>query len=187
MSSAGFSLASLLPAPTQPTWDRDEERQKEKQQREESKSASSSSSLVSFEKVCPPYGGRKGWVPRVPGDFGDGGAFPEIHVAQYPLDMGRPEAKGKSNALAVHLDAHGKVKYDLLAKQGHGKDKVKPIFVQRWRIVFMILYLISRSSTLNSRICSRKRSPTKTTNPSSVPTRTKSRKPRRPRGWRWKS
>lgn len=35
--------------------------------------------------------------------------------------------KGKestSNALAVQLDAQGKVKYDLIARQGHGKDKV---------------------------------------------------------------
>lgn len=35
--------------------------------------------------------------------------------------------KGKeitSNALAVQLDAQGKVKYDLIARQGHSKDKV---------------------------------------------------------------
>jgi len=35
----------------------------------------------------PLYGYRKGWVPRAVEDFEDGGAFPEIHVAQYPLDM----------------------------------------------------------------------------------------------------
>jgi len=40
-------------------------------------------------KQPPPYGQRQGFVPRAPEDFGDGGAFPEIHVAQYPLDMGR--------------------------------------------------------------------------------------------------
>ena len=55
-------------------------------------------------------------------DFGDGGAFPEIHVAQYPMDMGRPDPRGsgsgkKSNAIAVQLDAEGKVKYDLIARQ----------------------------------------------------------------------
>lgn len=57
-------------------------------------------------------------------DFGDGGAFPEIHLAQYPMNLGKPaesEAKTKSNALAVQLDASGKVKYDLIARQGHGK------------------------------------------------------------------
>lgn len=60
-------------------------------------------------------------------DFGDGGAFPEIHVAQYPLGMGKSstEAEKKtSNALAVQLDAEGKIKYDVLARQGHSKDKV---------------------------------------------------------------
>ena len=29
-----------------------------------------------------------------------------------------------SNALAVQLDAEGKIKYDVIARQGHGKDKV---------------------------------------------------------------
>ena len=59
-------------------------------------------------------------------DFGDGGAYPEIHVAQYPMNLGRPEHEKnkKSKALAVQLDAEGKVKYDVLARQGHGKDKI---------------------------------------------------------------
>lgn len=43
----------------------------------------------------PPYGQRQGFVPRAQADFGDGGAFPEIHVAQYPLEMGRPVKKAK--------------------------------------------------------------------------------------------
>ena len=55
-------------------------------------------------------------------DFGDGGAFPEIHIAQYPLGMGMK--KSSSNALAVQLDATGKIKYDVIARVGHGKDKV---------------------------------------------------------------
>lgn len=57
-------------------------------------------------------------------DFGDGGAFPEIIVSQYPLDMGRPNVKSTSNSVAVQLDAEGKIKYDVLARQGHRKDKV---------------------------------------------------------------
>jgi SNW domain-containing protein 1 len=57
-------------------------------------------------------------------DFGDGGAFPEIPVAQYPLNMGREGKESTSNALAVQLDAQGKIKYDILARQGHSKDKV---------------------------------------------------------------
>lgn len=36
-------------------------------------------------KEPPPYGQRKGYLPRTAEDFGDGGAFPEIHIAQFPL------------------------------------------------------------------------------------------------------
>jgi hypothetical protein len=61
-------------------------------------------------------------------DFGDGGAFPEIPVAQYPLNMGREGKESTSNALAVQLDAQGKIKYDVLARQGHAKDKVMHLF-----------------------------------------------------------
>jgi SNW domain-containing protein 1 len=45
-------------------------------------------------------------------------------VAQYPLNMGREGKETTSNALAVQLDAQGKIKYDILARQGHSKDKV---------------------------------------------------------------
>jgi SNW domain-containing protein 1 len=61
--------------------------------------------------AVPPYLKRKGFVPRKPDDFGDGGAFPEIHVSQYPLNMGRPKkagAGGTSTAIvAVDVDADG--------------------------------------------------------------------------------
>ena len=70
----------------------------------------------------PPYGQRSGWRPRSQEDFGDGGAFPEIPVAQYPLEMGK---KGStSNALAIQVDAEGKVKYDAIAKQGHAEGRI---------------------------------------------------------------
>ncbi|KAL4942748.1 hypothetical protein BDV06DRAFT_211574 [Aspergillus oleicola] len=72
----------------------------------------------------PPYGNRAGWRPRAPEDFGDGGAFPEILVAQYPLDMGRKGTQSKSNALAVQVDAEGKVKYDAIARRGHSDDRI---------------------------------------------------------------
>ena len=55
-------------------------------------------------------------------DFGDSGAFPEIHVPQYPLGMGK--TKKTSNALAVQLDLTGNVKFDLIAKQGANKNKI---------------------------------------------------------------
>lgn len=41
--------------------------------------------------------------------------------------MGRPNNKSSNNALAVQLDAEGRVKYDLLARQGHKPDKVNGI------------------------------------------------------------
>ena len=73
--------------------------------------------MVVASKAAPPYGKRKGWIPRTVDDFGDGGAFPEIHVAQYPHNLGRGEGENKTTALAVQLDAQGKVKYDLIARQ----------------------------------------------------------------------
>ncbi|KAJ9266034.1 hypothetical protein DTO212C5_6473 [Paecilomyces variotii] len=72
----------------------------------------------------PPYGNRAGWRPRAPEDFGDGGAFPEILVAQYPLDMGRKGTSSTSNALAVQVDAEGKVKYDAIARRGHSENRI---------------------------------------------------------------
>ncbi|KAI9844595.1 MAG: mRNA splicing protein [Thelocarpon superellum] len=71
----------------------------------------------------PPYGKRSGWRPRAAEDYGDGGSFPEIPVAQYPLDMGR-KGSSTSNALAVQVDASGKVKYDAIARQGHNDKRI---------------------------------------------------------------
>lgn len=112
-----MELSSILPAPVQTIWDRDDER------RRKEASFSTSNALVSAQSIAPPYGQRRGWVPRNVTDYGDGGAFPEIHVAQYPLEMGRKK-DSTSNALAVQLGPDGKVKYDVLAKQGHSKDKI---------------------------------------------------------------
>ncbi|XP_061562903.1 SNW domain-containing protein 1 [Cololabis saira] len=111
-----MSLTSFLPAPTQLSQDQLEAEERLRAQR------SYSTALVSSRRDPPPYTGRKSWVPRTLEDFGDGGAFPEIHVAQFPLEMGRK--KKTSNALAVQVDAEGKVKYDAIARQGQGKEKV---------------------------------------------------------------
>ncbi|KAG5897449.1 hypothetical protein JTB14_002710 [Gonioctena quinquepunctata] len=111
-----MELSSILPAPVQPIWDRDDERRKKAVLKP-------ATTLVSAQSIAPPYGQRRGWVPRNVTDYGDGGAFPEIHVAQYPLDMGR-KIDSNSNALAVQLGADGKVKYDVIARQGHSKDKI---------------------------------------------------------------
>lgn len=82
--------------------------------------------LQHAKNSAPPYGSRRGFIPRNETDYGDGGAFPEIHVAQYPLDLGRPNngSTKKSNALALQTDSTGKVKYDIIARQGHAKDKI---------------------------------------------------------------
>jgi SNW domain-containing protein 1 len=71
----------------------------------------------------PPYGQRSGWRPRGQEDFGDGGAFPEIPIAQYPLEMGKKTAT-TNNALAIQVDSEGKVKYDAIARQGHGEGRI---------------------------------------------------------------
>ncbi|CAD6196097.1 unnamed protein product [Caenorhabditis auriculariae] len=83
-----------------------------------------SMALVSREP--PPYGKRQSFKPRAPEDFGDGGAFPEIHMAQFPLGMGlgdKPGGKGQ-NQIALQYGADGKLQHDAIARIGHGKDKV---------------------------------------------------------------
>jgi len=107
------SLKGLLPTPVQ-QFDRDDEERNIRSQMQVIP--------VSSGRTAPPYGHRKGWVPRTQEDFNDGGAYPEVPIAQYPLGMGKKQTS--SNALAVQLDADGKIKYDAIARQGHGKDKV---------------------------------------------------------------
>lgn len=113
MSAIAAGLRQLLPEPTQQPFQDDTSEIK----------SGHSSAVATIRSEPPPYGARSGFVPRTINDFGDGGAFPEIHVAQFPLGMGKPKDK-KSNALAIHLDQDGKVKYDALVKQGHDKDRV---------------------------------------------------------------
>ncbi|XP_010456462.1 PREDICTED: SNW/SKI-interacting protein-like [Camelina sativa] len=63
-------------------------------------------------KPVPAYMNRQGFRPDQ--GFGDGGAFPEIHVSQYPLGMG----KNRSNkTLPVTLDAQGNVVFDAVVRQ----------------------------------------------------------------------
>lgn len=113
-----MSLASLLPAPLHVP-------HREKDEDDDLEIAYKELKVTAFKKEPPPYGQRHGWIPRKLEDFGDGGAFPEIHVAQYPLDMGRTKKPSSgSNALPVQLYSQGRVKYDALVKQGHRKDKV---------------------------------------------------------------
>ncbi|KAF1816054.1 hypothetical protein P152DRAFT_427787 [Eremomyces bilateralis CBS 781.70] len=82
------------------------------------------SKQVTLKRHGPPsYGQRIGWRPRSAEDFGDGGAFPEVAVAQYPLDMGRKNT-GSSNALALQVDSEGKMKYDAIATRGHAENRI---------------------------------------------------------------
>uniref|UniRef100_A0A8C5HXZ6 SNW domain-containing protein 1 n=1 Tax=Gouania willdenowi TaxID=441366 RepID=A0A8C5HXZ6_GOUWI len=111
-----FCISSFLPAPTQLSQDQLEAEEKLWAQK------TYSTALVASRREPPPYGHRQGFIPRALEDFGDGGAFPEIHLAQFPLEMGRK--KKTNNALAVQVDAEGKIKYDAIARQGQGKDKV---------------------------------------------------------------
>eukprot|EP00544_Gedaniella_sp_CCMP2646_P008637 CAMPEP_0202482390 /NCGR_PEP_ID=MMETSP1361-20130828/1799_1 /ASSEMBLY_ACC=CAM_ASM_000849 /TAXON_ID=210615 /ORGANISM="Staurosira complex sp., Strain CCMP2646" /LENGTH=585 /DNA_ID=CAMNT_0049110247 /DNA_START=89 /DNA_END=1846 /DNA_ORIENTATION=- len=82
--------------------------------------------------------GVKLFIPRSLADFNDGGAFPEIHVAQYPRHMGNPHVKNKSSGMAptvagkqsastalvnVEVDDSGEVSFDAIVKGGTNADK----------------------------------------------------------------
>lgn len=82
------------------------------------------SSKVAKMNPVPPYGKRSGFIPRKPEDFADGGAFPEIHVAQYPLGMGRKDEKPGSKILPLTVDSEGKVAFDAVVKQNENASKV---------------------------------------------------------------
>eukprot|EP01068_Selenidium_serpulae_P012937 Selendium_serpulae@DN5899_c0_g1_i3.p1 len=69
--------------------------------------------------TAPAYGRRVGWVPRSQDDFGNGGAYPEVPVSQFPLNMGKkPSASGKVVPLQTGPD--GKLQYDAIVKQNRG-------------------------------------------------------------------
>jgi len=44
-------------------------------------------------------------------------------VAQYPLEMGKPDSIRSSKTLAVSMNAEGHVAYDALVKQGSNRGK----------------------------------------------------------------
>ncbi|ODQ63680.1 hypothetical protein NADFUDRAFT_62365 [Nadsonia fulvescens var. elongata DSM 6958] len=82
--------------------------------------------VTSSDTGTPAYGHRAGWSPQTLEDFGDGGAFPEIHIAQYPLKMGlkTSSVNRKSNALSLRVGKDGQAKYDDIARLGHSKERV---------------------------------------------------------------
>ncbi|GAB2287872.1 hypothetical protein Dimus_022228 [Dionaea muscipula] len=87
-------------------------------------SAEADQDLALKQKSVPMYLNRKGFVPRRPEEFGDGGAFPEIHVAQYPLGMGRKDAKLGPKILPVTVDSLGNVAFDAIVKQNENASKI---------------------------------------------------------------
>eukprot|EP00037_Helgoeca_nana_P017397 m.164957 g.164957 ORF g.164957 m.164957 type:complete len:541 (-) comp23974_c0_seq1:5804-7426(-) len=125
------TLAGLLPKPvhTKSKWDEDEDEESDSGDETATMGAGQVSGAIATigsggRAAVPPYGHRRGWIPRHPTDFGDGGAYPECHVAQFPLGMGDPKAGASGAIIPLTLGKDGKVQYDQLLRQGQGKDKI---------------------------------------------------------------
>ncbi|ORX50495.1 hypothetical protein DM01DRAFT_1337673 [Hesseltinella vesiculosa] len=109
------TLSSLLPKPKHTLETVSNQRQ----------SQTLNQQLISTTKSIPAYGQRQSYRPRFPEDFGNGGAFPEINIVQYPLDMGRKKSSETSGGtLTLEVDREGNVAYDAIARQGHAKDRI---------------------------------------------------------------
>ncbi|PAV79170.1 hypothetical protein WR25_24176 isoform B [Diploscapter pachys] len=112
-------LSDILPAPSAVT---DEYSSIRRDPWFQGRDAGLSKAVVSKEP--PPYMKRNNWKPSNPEDFGDGGAFPEIHMAQFPLGMGMGESSKNASTLALQYDSEGKLRHDAIARLGRGKDQV---------------------------------------------------------------
>ncbi|KAI9891260.1 MAG: mRNA splicing protein [Vezdaea aestivalis] len=123
MASIASSLSNSLPKPKHSFNDETPAHAKPRGPRIVSANDLDQTQVVLRRSGPPPYGKRETWRPRVPEDYGDGGAFPELPVAQYPLDMGRKDASS-SNALAIQVDSKGQVQYDAIARRGHSDDRI---------------------------------------------------------------
>jgi SNW domain-containing protein 1 len=106
-----MSLSSLLPKPKLSTskWAIEEETIKKPK-----------------KNSVPAYGKRSDFVPQEVKDFGDGGAFPEINIIQYPLGMGRQKTMGSdlSETIPLQTDRDGKIRYDLVLQQKEDSKKI---------------------------------------------------------------
>ncbi|KAG9398037.1 SNW domain-containing protein 1 [Aphanomyces cochlioides] len=71
--------------------------------------------------AIPSYPNRRTatFTPRDAADFGDGGAYPEIHMSQYPLGLGKKgsNASSESNVLALQVNESGRAAYDAIVKK----------------------------------------------------------------------
>ena len=82
----------------------------------------------------PPYGKRAGGRFQ-PDDFADGGAYPEVHQAQYPPGFG-PKGATKTGGVQVTMGPSGETNYDAIVlagkdpsrttHTGHGELVAKP-------------------------------------------------------------
>lgn len=121
-----IKLAELLPSPSTTSDEWSSVRRDPWFRGREDAIAESSKQVATVIKEPPSYGNRSGWIPRTPQDFGDGGAFPEILVAQFPLGMGvdTQRKSGGDKTVALQYDAEGKLRHDAIARIGQAKDKV---------------------------------------------------------------
>jgi SNW domain-containing protein 1 len=119
-----MSVASLSKALPKPKYTGEEEELRDSRSTRVISAEQYDTQIATRQKGPPPYGQRQRWRPRNPEDFGEGGAFPEVHVAQYPLDMGRKGTSSTSNALAMRVDNEGKTKYDEIARRGHSESRI---------------------------------------------------------------
>ena len=110
----GENMLSSLPAPKRSG------AYKEQVEEDADETQPPSSSLSS--RLIPAYPHRGQWVPTEPADFGDGGAYPEIHCVQFPLNMGRRSGSSSSSSssalVAVEVNRSGQATHDALVKQG---------------------------------------------------------------------
>ncbi|KAH9857193.1 pre-mRNA-processing protein 45 [Lenzites betulinus] len=115
------ALASLLPTPVNAPVVSDEDDEIVLQPPIQQQAGPSQAVVI--RQAVPPYGQRRGWKPTSLEDFGDGGAYPECHVAQYPLNLGKKKTAA-GNTLALQVDSEGNVRYDAIALQGQRAGKV---------------------------------------------------------------
>ncbi|KAI3630483.1 hypothetical protein MIR68_011918 [Amoeboaphelidium protococcarum] len=84
-------------------------------------------SVIEQDRIIPRYPNRANWKPEQQSDFGDGGAYPEIMLAQYPLNMGRKRKglKRKGETLPVRIDTEGNMQ--LMYRGGADQQSVSQI------------------------------------------------------------
>eukprot|EP01095_Lingulamoeba_sp_RSL-Kostka_P000810 TRINITY_DN1108_c2_g4_i1.p1 TRINITY_DN1108_c2_g4~~TRINITY_DN1108_c2_g4_i1.p1 ORF type:complete len:660 (+),score=269.29 TRINITY_DN1108_c2_g4_i1:53-2032(+) len=87
---------------------------------------------VEEKSNIPEYGYRKGFKPKEERDFGNGGAYPEIHIYQYPLNMGKKDKNGnyinnenaQNNVLALHKDENGRLNIEKVVLQNSNNKHI---------------------------------------------------------------